>query len=173
MPRHILAGGAVLAALLPAAADAQAGCANADALAAQATIAELRSAVVCLVNDERRGHGRPVLRSSDRLTLAGQRHATDMVRRHYFSPQARSGLTLRQRLRGSGYTGALIGESLAWGSDDLGTPRAIVRAWMQGSARAIVLNGRFREIGVGVVRDAPTGAGNAATYTAEFGREAT
>jgi uncharacterized protein YkwD len=176
MRRKILGVAVIAAALAPTAApaDAQAACADADSLPSQATVAELRAATVCLVNVERRKHGRRSLRANSGLALAGQRHARDMVRRRYFSHSTRAGRDFQDRIVRTGYTrgsAAILGENLAWGTRRLATPRSIVRGWMNSPGhRANVLRPKFREIGIGVVKSAPTGHAGGATYAAEFGR---
>ena len=64
-----------------------------------------------------------------------------------------------------------VGENLAWGSGTRSTPREIVNAWMKSPGhRANILQRRFREIGIGVVFEAPHGSSStAATYTTTFG----
>ena len=169
-------GVAAVAALTATAApaDAQAACANADKHPSQASVKQLRAATVCLVNVERRKHGRTKLRANSGLALAGQRHARDMVRKRYFSHDSRSGADFKRRIVRTGYTrgsAAILGENLAWGSHNLATPRSIVRGWMKSPGhRANMLQRRFRHIGIGIVRSSPTGAGQGATYDAEFGR---
>jgi uncharacterized protein YkwD len=175
MRRKILGVAVIAAALVPtAAADAQAACANADKLPSQASVKQLRAATVCLVNVERRKHGRRKLRANSGLALAGQRHARDMVRKRYFSHSTRAGRDFKDRIVRTGYTrgsAAILGENLAWGSHHLATPRSIVRGWMRSPGhRANVLQGRFRHIGIGIVKSSPTGLRNGATYAAEFGR---
>lgn len=99
-----------------------------------------------------------------------------MVRRSYFSHETLGGGDLLSRLRRARYIRRgdrfTVGENLAWGASVVGTPRLIVRAWMESPEhRANVLNRRFREIGLGVVRGAPVqGQNGAATYTANFGK---
>ena len=175
MRRTILGVAATAAALVTAVpADAHAACANADKHPSQATVKQLRVATVCLLNAERRKHGRARLRANNGLALAGQRHARDMVRKHYFAHDSRSGGDFKDRIVRTGYThgsAAILGENLAWGSHDLASPRAIVRSWMKSPGhRANILQPKFRHIGIGVVRAAPMSANNAATYAAEFGR---
>jgi uncharacterized protein YkwD len=177
MRRQILSVAAIAAALVPAttATPAQAAaCANADKLPTQASIAKLRAATVCLVNVERRKHGRTTLRSNTGLALAGQRHARDMVRKRYFAHHSRAGGDFKDRIVRAGYTrggAAILGENLAWGSRHLATPRAIVRGWMNSPGhRSNILQPKFHHIGIGIVKASPVGRGNAATYAAEFGR---
>ena len=175
MRRKILGVAATAAALVATApADAQAACANADKHPSQATVKQLRAATVCLVNRERRRHGLARLRANGGLALAGQRHARDMVRKHYFAHSSRAGHDFKDRIARTGYTrgsAAILGENLAWGSRSLATPRSIVRSWMRSPGhRANILQHRFRHIGIGIVRSSPTRASRSATYAAEFGR---
>lgn len=174
--RRIILAVAAAAALLPTtAADAQASCANADKHPAQASITQLRAATLCLVNVERHKHGRATLRSNSGLALAGQRHARDMVQRRYFSHETLAGGDFKRRIVQTGYLAgshrAVLGENLAWGSLDQATPRSIVRNWMASPGhRANILQPRFREVGIGIVRASPRGLAHAATYAAEFGK---
>jgi uncharacterized protein YkwD len=98
-----------------------------------------------------------------------------MDARNYFNHTSRSGASFVDRIRRAGYLrgarGWSVGENLAWGTGGLGTPQAIVRAWMNSPGhRDNILNGRFREIGVGISPGAPVGGvGNGATYATSFG----
>jgi uncharacterized protein YkwD len=96
-----------------------------------------------------------------------------MVRKRYFAHNSLGGRDFKARIARSGYLrrgAAVLGENLAWGSRGQATPRAIVRSWMRSPGhRANMLQPRFREIGIGVVRASPRGLGQAATYAAEFG----
>ena len=52
----------------------------------------------------------------------------------------------------------------------LGTPRTMVRLWMNSPGhKANILRRAYREIGVGVVTGTPTGSSRGATYTTDFG----
>lgn len=174
-------------ALVPAEADAAkvriSGYLPNCAVAASVASAEPRTvrsirierAAVCLINKRRARNGLPLLRINARLTRAAKGHTRDMVRRSYFGHVSRRGRDVVDRLYGSRYLGGrfswTVGENLAWGSGQLGTPRAIVRAWMRSSGhRRNMLNGNFREIGIGVIARAPTRTKlSAATYTTTFG----
>jgi uncharacterized protein YkwD len=163
----------------PAPAAAQdAGCDHVASAANAASEAALRDAVRCVVNARRAQHGLPALRASGRLTAAADRHSADMVRRRYFEHVSPDGHTLRERVARTGYLeGALdwaIGEDIGWGKGELGTPAAIVRAWMDSPPhRAVILSRRFREVGVGIARGIPldgfAGAATGATYVLNAG----
>ena len=98
-----------------------------------------------------------------------------MVRRDYFAHDSLSGATFVDRIRRTGYLKGrrawVVGENLAWGSDDRSSPAAIVRAWMKSPGhRTNILQRRFREIGIGLAHGAPDApASPAATYATDFG----
>jgi uncharacterized protein YkwD len=153
-------------------------CANA-ALAPTARDVELvREATLCLINRERlRRHERP-LRWNDRLTGAAQRHTESMAFGDYFEHDGPRGDTPLSRMRAAGYIysrhlGYEIGENIGWGTLWLGTPRAMVSAWMASSGhRANILDPRFRDTGVGVSPHPPgslAGGQPGGVYTQDFG----
>jgi uncharacterized protein YkwD len=135
----------------------------------------LARASVCLINNRRTRRGLPRLRINNRLSRAAKWHTHDMVRRSYFGHVSRRGRDVVDRLYGARYLGGRIswavGENLAWGSGDRGTPRQIVRAWMNSPGhRRNMLDRRFREIGIGVIANGPVRTElPAATYTTTFG----
>jgi uncharacterized protein YkwD len=178
----LAAAAAVLAAALGAAASTNAataarsgaagGCSNASAAAADVPAPAVGSAVRCLVNLQRARHRRAPLTASERLRAAATAHSADMVARGFFDHVSPSGSTLTDRARRAGYAGRTLGEDIGWGTYDLGTPAAIVAAWMKSPPhRAIILSGRFREIGVGVAIGTPAGRSEqGAVYTLDLGR---
>ena len=132
--------------------------------------AEYTRAVRCLVNVERARAGLAALHADRRLARAASRFSTAMVREGFFAHVSPEGSTLSSRARGAGYPGGTLGETIGWGSGDLATPAAIVDAWMNSPPhRAVLLNGEFRRIGVGVEDGAPGGVDGAATVTAALG----
>lgn len=173
--RYLIVLGA-LALVLPAASLADCAGANREPSRSGESIAVAKRATLCLLNGERRARGLSRLRSNAKLAVAGTRHARDMVQNDYFSHDAPSGRDFAERILKTHYAPAnavwSLGENLAWGGGSLGTPRAIVRAWMASPGhRANVLSGTFRQIGIGIVVGAPLpGADYGATYATEFGR---
>lgn len=135
----------------------------------------LARAAVCLINNRRTRRGLRRLRINSRLTKAAKWHTHDMVRRRYFGHVSRRGRDVVDRLYGAHYLSGRIswavGENLAWGSGNLGTPRQIVKAWMNSPGhRRNMLDARFREIGIGVIANGPQRTElPAATYTTTFG----
>lgn len=135
----------------------------------------LARAAVCLVNRSRARRHLPRLVINRRLTKAAMWHTHDMVRHRYFGHVSRRGRDVVDRLYGTHYLGGrfgwAVGENLAWGSGQLGTPRQIFHAWMRSAGhRRNMLDRRFREIGIGVIARGPVRTDlPAATYTATFG----
>lgn len=164
----------VVALAAPAGA-AAAGCANASASPGSVSSSAAVRTTVCLINRQRSSRGLRRVRLNGRLTRAAADHARDMVHRGYFSHVSPSGSTFLRRIKRSGYLGGArawsAGENLAWGSGDRATPRSIVRSWMRSRGhRANILNARFREVGIAIVRGAPgSSGGSPATYVNTFG----
>ena len=173
----------LIAALLPAlatAAPAQAAigkrssaCADTRVVPAAGNLAGVERATLCLLNAERVQRDLRPLSTNSRLARAADRHVADMVEHRYFEHDSRNGASFADRIRDTGYLSRVaswtVGENLAWGSGDQGDAQSIVRAWMKSPGhRANILNGRFREIGIGLVLGSPRG-GSGATYATEFG----
>jgi len=151
-------------------------CKRADAEPNKVSHRVVVRSTVCLLNNERAARGLRKLSLSSQLGRAARVHSADMARRGYFSHDSRSGASFLDRIRRAGYLRRAqrwyVGENIAWGTGQLASPRAIVRAWMRSSGhRANILNGNFREIGVGISYNAPVRVPghNAATYTTDFG----
>ena len=162
-------------AVAPTGIAAQDGCEAASARMGDVSETQLVRATLCLLNRERAERGLPRLRLNERLSDAADRHSRDMVRRGYFAHDSLTGASFVDRIRRTGYLRAArswsLGENLAWGSGNRGTPEQIMRAWMNSPGhRANILTGRFREVGIGVSEGAPVRVGlAAATYTTDFG----
>jgi len=160
---------------ITAGASAQTSCANATTAPTSANTAAIRTAVLCLVNEQRTQQGLPPLAANAQLTTAAQRHSDGMVAKKYFSHTSADGRTFSQRISAAGYlTGARaysLGENIAWGSGSLGTPQRIVTGWMNSAGhRANILNASFRDSGIGVAAGVPVaGYSGGGTYTHDFG----
>jgi uncharacterized protein YkwD len=156
---------------------ADGGCAGSGAVAGDATLEQAVDAVLCLVNGERAQRGLEPVRASPALTRSARAHSRDMVARRYFSHVTPGGENPRRRILRTGYLpergAGKVGETIAWGTKRRGTPAELVRSFM-GSAphRRIVLDRRYRDVGVGLVLAAPVAdvAGEGATLTVDFGR---
>lgn len=169
----IAAVAAVVALALPQAA---AACEGEHADPHEVALKAIRSATLCLINEERTDRGRPPLGSRDQLKEAASRHSRAMDEKNFFSHDSPGGADLVDRVRRTGYLDGArswaLGENIAWGSGSLATPASIVGAWMDSSGhRDNILDRDFEHIGIGVARGAPVpGVDDAATYTTDFGR---
>ena len=178
--RFLLPAFALLATLLTfstaSSASAATACRGAHLAPTPARGVAIRHATLCLLNRERARRGLPRLREHRSLANAARKYARLMVAKRFFDHVSPAGSTMAQRIKRTNYlrhTRAWsLGENLAWGSGGAATPAQIVNAWMHSPGhRANILNGRFREIGIGVALGAPNGGGGA-TYVNEFGRRA-
>jgi uncharacterized protein YkwD len=168
---------AAAVAMLPASA-AAASCPGANLTPATGNVEQVRAAVLCLINQERERHGEGALTSSAKLAHAAQQHSRDMANEDYFSHITPDGQTPLNRMRANGYIpnaqdGYVVGENIAWGTMWLATPQSIVGAWMASPGhRANILDGAFRETGVGVEPRPPASLAEGqpgALYTQDFG----
>jgi uncharacterized protein YkwD len=96
----------------------------------------------------------------------------------YFEHDGPNGDTPLSRMIASGYipggnVGYEIGENIGWGTFSLGTPSAIVAAWMASPGhRANILDVHFRDTAVGVSPHVPSslsGGQAGGIYTQDFG----
>jgi uncharacterized protein YkwD len=152
------------------AADGPAACESAEAAPAQVSERTVVRSTLCVLNAERARHDLRPLRLHPRLARAARSHSEDMARRDYFAHTSPSGADFVDRVRRAGYLrGARswrVAENIAWGTGSLSSPRAITRAWMDSPGhRANILDGSYREIGIGVA----AGAAGRAIYTTDFG----
>jgi uncharacterized protein YkwD len=166
--RLVIATAAVAAGLaVPAQALA---CDNANVNPNDMSLDHAKDSTICLLNDIRRGHGLRPFQLNGKLSRASQRHTNAMTAHHFFAHGDFVG-RIRSARYLKGARGWTVGENIAWGSWDYATPASIVKGWMHSPPhRANILNGRFREIGIGVSRGAPVGGQDrAATYGTDFG----
>lgn len=171
------AAAAIAALAAPAGAQASAqdaACPGADAVPTAATVAQASQATLCLLNDERAAAGlRPVAETAA-LTQPSAAYSARMVAENFFAHVSPDGSTLVDRLTAARYIAPdgewTVGENLAWGQGDLGTPRNIVVAWMNSPGhRQNILTGEFDEIGIGIALGTPGDPSWGATYTTDFG----
>jgi len=141
-----------------------------------ATVVEARVATLCLLNRERTSRGLRPLRLNEKLSNVAAAHSRDMVTKKYFAHDSLNGTSPFARILAAHYAPRnstwWLGENIGWGSDALGQPIELVRAWMHSpDHRANILSADYREIGIGIAPGVPihedvTGA----TYTTDFGR---
>jgi uncharacterized protein YkwD len=167
-------GTALLLLVLAPAAQA-APCAHGSDVATTLSLQDARAALLCAVDNERTARGLPAVAQSQQLAQAAQGHANDMVTRHFFAHVTPGGSTLGDRVAATGYIQGRrdweLGEAIAWAQQPLDTAASLVRAWLASPPhRAILLDRRFRELGIGVARGLTDGSGGAgATAVLDFG----
>jgi uncharacterized protein YkwD len=133
-------------------------------------------AILCLVNRERSRRGLAAVRLSKALSRSATAHSEDMAQSKFFSHVGSGGTSIRQRVDRSGYlrgSDDRVGETIAWGSAEFGTPAQLMGALMGSPGhRRVILDRRFRDVGVGLVSGVPVRASSddGATLTLVFGR---
>jgi uncharacterized protein YkwD len=168
-----LATALVLLVLAPAAQAAS--CPHAGDLATALSLQDARAALLCAIDNERTPRGLAAVAQSQQLAQAAQGHAADMVTRHFFAHVTPGGSTLGDRVAATGYIRGRrdweLGEAIAWAQQPLDTAASLVRAWLASPPhRAILLDRRFREVGIGIAPGLTDGSGGAgATAVLDFG----
>jgi len=151
------------------------GCAGSHTRPDAAAARELRAAILCLLNAERARHALRPLVEDPALRAAADRHSADMAGRDYFEHRSPEGIEPWMRIAASGYRADLVGENLAWGEEEEGTPAHALELWRRSPGhRANMLEPRYTQIGIGLAFDAPEAGRDlpAAIYTTTFGSAA-
>ncbi len=163
----------LLALLLPRpAAAGQLDCGDPARPPQRETLHEMRSSLLCLINDARGNHGLTPLSYNLSLRKSATGHSRAMVRYGYFSHWGSGAVSSRVTRAGYG-TWSMVGENIGGGPGRrYGSPYGVFREWMGSPEhRANILDPGFRDFGVGVWRGFPYGGGpGAATYTVDFAR---
>jgi uncharacterized protein YkwD len=141
--------------VLAAPAAARADCPDADLVAAPESLAAVRAAVVCEINEKRADVGGVALNESSQLDRGALGHSADMVAYEYLAHEAEGRPSLYRRIRATGYfdgaADALYSENIGLAPAVRATARVLVDAWMVSpSHRANVLHPSFRDVGVGL-----------------------
>jgi uncharacterized protein YkwD len=139
------------------------GCAGANRRIADGSLDTLRSAVVCLINQQRMAHHLPSLEASPLLNRSAQKWTDAMVATDQFT----HGTNFAGRISAVGYVWRSAGENIATGYN---TPRSVVRAWMASTGHCQnILNPSYRNVGTGVsVHPVKGFASGAGTWTQDF-----
>ncbi|HTX32645.1 MAG TPA: CAP domain-containing protein [Solirubrobacteraceae bacterium] len=148
-------------------ATASRACPDQNASVRSASAAELRSAVICLINRFRSRGGLPWLHQQDQLDSAAQNHDNQMVADRYFGHDGAGGSSPASRISAAGFRWGAYGEAISTGFT---TPRRAVWAWLRSVVHCrILLSPQYRYIGVGVDRTPVRGwARSAGTWTADL-----
>jgi uncharacterized protein YkwD len=139
-------------------------CAYANTAVAAASAQEMRTAVVCLIDVERRAHHLPALQQNARLNRAAQAWTNSMVAHHAFT----HGSQLGSRINAVGFAFSVAGENIATGFP---APSAVVNAWMASTGHCRnILNPSYEDVGTGVSRHSIGGSSRGgATWTQDLG----
>jgi uncharacterized protein YkwD len=153
-------------------------CQNTTLTPAAGNLPEIDAATLCLINQERARNNELPLRLNADLQEAADEHSQEMVEKDYFAHVSPSGMTPLQRVQATGYIpspqdGYTIGENIAWGTLELSTPQAIVKAWIASPEHlANILESHYTDTAIGVAPAAPPSLANGqqgAVYSQEFG----
>ena len=122
--------------------------------------------IFTLQNRERRDRGLRSLCVHPDLQRAARAHSEDMIRRDYFSHDTKGrNEGSCERIRRYGYRWRACGENIGHNS----TPNRMLGAWMRSADhRRNILNGNFREVGIGAHTGNYSGS-RTTMYTADFG----
>lgn len=111
-------------------------------------LGRVRVELLSRINAERRRARRQPLSLNERLDVAAQLHADDMLARSYFAHRGPDGKTVRERARLAGYEWSAIGENLAEGQQSVDE---VVEAWMRSPGhRENILDRKYTETGFGL-----------------------
>jgi uncharacterized protein YkwD len=151
--------------------------ASANIEARATALRQLERSILSEVNGLRREYGLVPLRFSAGLATAARHHSMEMAKRGYFAHSSSGGGAFSRRIarfypmRGRHYWA--VGENLLWYSGELNAAGAL-QLWFNSPRHLeIMLNARWREVGVGAVyaRSAPGiyGDRDVTIVTADFG----
>jgi uncharacterized protein YkwD len=115
--------------------------------------------VLALINQIRQQHRLARLTLSAPLRVAARAHSLDMLQNAYFDHGADEADT----------SGAMSGETIAWGVGSYGTPSGLVGQWMRSAPhRALILTPGLRRVGIGIALGTFGSTRNAVMATADF-----
>lgn len=168
-PLRMLVGAAICAALLvvPTALGARPG---ADSRTTQGT--GYASQALVEMNAARRARGLRPLRLHRGLARAAAAHGRRMAQNGYFGHSGAGEGSIAARIRRY-YKGSTVGEAIVWHESEF-PPQQAVAAWLASPVhRAILLNRRFRHVGIAAFR-VPSAPGvysglDATIVVADFG----
>src|SRR5262249_13969072 len=130
-------------------------------------------AVLAAINAVRADHGLAPVRSEGRLGRAARAHSRDMLTRDYFLHESRpAGDSSDERILG--FLGPRprpegLGEILYWGTGSAGDVDAAIQGWLDSPPhRAVLLNGDYTRVGIGLGHGRFSGARGATVYTVDF-----
>jgi uncharacterized protein YkwD len=154
-------------------------CDDANLRPTASNLDRVETAMVCVLNVERRRAGRHPVERDRRLDRSAQRHTRDMVEEGYFAHQREDGPSLLRRIRDARYfrdaRSGLYAENLAYAPPEHASARSMTDAFsVSDHHRRTMLYRRFRDVGVGTAYVDPDPAfypdWPAVVFTLDFGR---
>jgi uncharacterized protein YkwD len=127
--------------------------------------------MLCLTNFARVNAGLPELAESGQLDESARLKSADVVACDEFSHFACE-RQFTYWMQQTGYVGEgcwHVGENLAWGTGEYGSPRSIFRAWMASPDHRRNILGDYQEVGIDLSRGELEGRPNAQVWTSHFG----
>jgi uncharacterized protein YkwD len=151
---------------------ATAACTGADRVATDATVAQTRAALTCLINAARAERQIAPLRVETHLQTAAQRYARALDPAKPLTHSGRGGSSPLDRIADAGYgrgaSGFSAAETLGRSQGALSAPAIRVTAWLaSASTRKLLLSAKYRDVGIGVA-----GKGDATTFVVEVAARA-
>jgi uncharacterized protein YkwD len=146
MARGIVVLVLALVAALTGGMRAQAGIADARQPAGDGAVETLEGSLLERINGARQSSGLRVLRVSAGLRRAATAHARWLARSGSFTHGSSPAARIRRY-----YRGTLVGEALLWGAPSVDAAQALARWLASPPHRGVLLDRRFREIGLGAV----------------------
>jgi len=123
------------------------------------SLEELRENLYMAINVVRMNHGVSRLVKDEKLELAAQRHANDMIERNYLSHYSPEGKSVFERLEEVGYRYYQAGENIFEANrlqylDPMEMSKVVIDGWMNSKKhRENLLHPAYEEVGIGVAYD--------------------
>lgn len=128
------------------------------------TLTQRERSLLAAVNGVRVANGLPKLRVDPALQRVARSYSATLLRSGQFTHG-----DMGSRLAGSGASGPLFGENLAWGTGSYASAGTIVGNWMRSPGhRANLLRPGWTRIGIGAVTGTFRGYPGATIVTADF-----
>ena len=126
------------------------------------------SALLTLINTERKSQGLPAYKQQSQLQAAARIHSTDMACNGFFSHVGSDGSNIEDRVSAQGYGATSVGEIiLGTGDNSSGAPQLAFNYWMATPQdRANILHDEFTDIGIGYIYEPSSPFGS--YFTAVF-----
>ena len=140
------------------------------------TLTKPEKQLLTLINKARAKRSLPALKMNAKLQRAARAHSSQMIAKDYFNHNSANGESFSKRLIRFGYTQTnctswRAGENIAYGAGLLGTPQAIMKAWMNSKAhKAIILSKGLKDCGLGRANGEFKTIGSTFMFTLDVGK---